>query len=68
VRKNSTIVSSEGRFVGLDISDRQGTYAVLADDGRIVDEGKVLMTKVGLSRCFAESGQRLASQPGAVAA
>jgi transposase len=52
VKKNSTTAISEARFIGLDISDRQGTFAVLADDGRIVDEGKVPMTKVGLSRCF----------------
>ena len=52
MKKDSTAGIGEGRFVGLDISDKQGTYVVLTVDGRIVDEGKVPMTKVGLDRCF----------------
>jgi len=46
--------STGGRFVGLDISDKQGTYVVLAEDGRIVEEGKVAMTPAGLERCFGD--------------
>jgi transposase len=44
--------STKGQFVGLDISDKQGTFVVLADDGGIVEEGKVVMTPAGLCRCF----------------
>jgi transposase len=47
-------ISANGRFTGLDISDREGTFVVLADDGRIVEEGKVTMTLAGLKRAFSE--------------
>ena len=52
MKKDNRVGINEGRFVGLDISDRQGTYVVLAADGRIVEEGKVPMTRAGLNRCF----------------
>jgi transposase len=50
VRKDST----EGKFVGLDISDKQGTFVVLGEDARVVEEGRVAMTPTGLARCFGE--------------
>lgn len=46
--------STEGKFVGLDISDKQGTFVVLAEDGRIVEEGKLAMTPSGLEHYFGE--------------
>jgi transposase len=45
---------TKGKFVGLDISDKQGTFVVLGEDGRVVEEGKVAMTPTGLARCFGE--------------
>jgi len=46
--------STEGKFVGLDISDKQGTFVVLDEDGRIVEEGKATMTLAGLTQAFGE--------------
>jgi transposase len=47
-------VITESKFVGLDISDEQGTFVVLAEDGRVVEEGRVSMTLAGIERCFGE--------------
>jgi transposase len=61
VKKDST----EGKFVGLDISDKQGTFVVLAEDGRVVEEGRVAMTPAGLARCFGERASfRIAIETG----
>src|SRR6266540_2083197 len=46
--------STEGKFVGIDISDKQGTFILLAEDGRVVEEGKVAMTPASLEHCFGE--------------
>jgi transposase len=65
VAKHSTVELSEGCIVGLDISDRQGTFVVLADDGRTVEEGTVPMTKAALNRWSAgHSRCRIALETG----
>jgi hypothetical protein len=48
MKKVSTVSFKEGCFVGLDISDKQGTFILLAEDGRAIEEGKVPMSKSGL--------------------
>jgi transposase len=44
------VASLEGQIIGLDISDKQGLFVVLAEDGRLVEEGTIPMTKGGLTR------------------
>lgn len=39
--------------IGLDLSDRVGTYVVVDEMGSVRSEGKVVLTKSGLSRVFA---------------
>lgn len=39
--------------IGLDLSDRLGTYVVLNEAGEVRGEGKVVMTTKGLQRAFA---------------
>ncbi len=40
-------------FIGLDLSDKTGTYVVLAADGQIVRDGKLGLTRAGLNKVFA---------------
>ena len=50
--------------VGLDISDKHSTYVILDDEGRVVEEGKVATSRVGLSKKFADQPCRMAIEAG----
>lgn len=65
MKKNSIARVSDGRFIGLDLSDKQGFLIALADDGSITEEGKVSMTEAGLHKEFAaRSACRIAIETG----
>jgi transposase len=55
---------STNRTVGLDISDKLSTYVVLDDEGRVVEEGKVATSRVGLAKKFADQPGRMAIEAG----
>jgi len=40
-------------FIGLDLSDKTGTYVVLSADGQVVRDGKLKLSQAGLSKAFA---------------
>ena len=52
IRSRAWQQSLTGETIGLDLSDRQGTYVVLDDAGEVRSEGKVAMTRRGLERSF----------------
>jgi transposase len=43
---------SETDFIGLDLSDKTGTYVVLSVQGEVLKTSKVKLTKLGLQRVF----------------
>ena len=49
-----TTTVAQGRVIGLDLSDKQGTVAELDADGRLVREGKVALTEAALRKRFGE--------------
>lgn len=51
--KSSTMVGTEGDFIGLDLSDKTGTYITVTADGEVIQEGKLRLTQAGLSKAFA---------------
>lgn len=56
--KVSTMVAMTGKaaatdFIGLDLSDKTGTYVVLSAEGQVVEDGKLKLTQAGLSKVFA---------------
>jgi len=46
-----------GQTIGLDVSDKKGTFVVLDADGRVVAEGTVALTEAGLRKEFS-GGER----------
>jgi len=40
-------------FIGLDLSDKTGTYVVLSAEGQVVRDGKLRLTSAGLGKVFA---------------
>jgi transposase len=40
-------------FVGIDLSDRSGTYVVLSAEGQVIEDGKLKLTPPGLNKVFA---------------
>jgi len=52
VSKSNTISQGQGRFIGMDLSDKQGTVVGLDPEGRVVEEGVVAMTPAGVDRYF----------------
>jgi transposase len=50
--KNSTVWSAQDGCIGLDLSDKEGTFVVLDKDGRVVEEGQVPMALAGLQKVF----------------
>lgn len=57
-------VSTGGRIVGLDLSDKESTYVVLDRRGKLIDEGKVRMSRVALESQFAVPGCCIALEAG----
>src|SRR6266852_2281055 len=52
-RMQATTVA-QGQVIGLDLSDKQGTFVELDAEGRLVREGKVALTEAGLRTRFGE--------------
>jgi transposase len=46
-------VGTETDFIGLDLSDKTGTYIVVSAEGEVIEEGKLRLTQAGLSKAFA---------------
>jgi transposase len=55
----STTKSEATKVIGLDLSDREGTYVGLDQAGTVVEKDKVTLTKVGLEKAFWGRGQLL---------
>ena len=66
--KVSTMVgmASSTDFIGLDLSDRTGTYVVISAEGEVVREGKLALTQAGLCKAFGtRPAARIAIEVGA---
>jgi transposase len=50
--KTRTGTVARGHTIGLDLSDKTGTFVELDTDGRLVREGKVPLTETGLRKSF----------------
>jgi transposase len=61
VTKGNTIsrVAAATDFIGLDLSDKTGTYVVISAEGAVAGEGKLKLTRAGLSQVL---GARPAAQ------
>ena len=63
--KSNTISQGQGRFIGMDLSDKQGTVVGLDPEGRVVEEGVVAMTPAAVDRYFGRRGRaRIAIEAG----
>ncbi len=40
-------------FIGLDLSDKTATYVILSAEGQVIRDGRISLTRPGLSRVFA---------------
>jgi len=60
MRKSNT----SGITVGLDVSDKQSTYTVLDEDGRVIEEGKVATRRTALAERFSGESCRIALEAG----
>lgn len=52
MRNGSRVAVGYGETIGLDLSDKTGTYTVLDEQGEIVREGKVVLSRSGIERGF----------------
>lgn len=50
---STTLRGMETDFIGLDLSDKTGTYVVISAEGEVIQEGKLRLTQAGLSKVFA---------------
>ncbi len=66
MKKTSTRMDAQrqGGVIGLDLSDKHGTYVILSWRGGVVAEGKVPMTREGLRGCFGGGRYRIAIEAG----
>ena len=53
IRKQERMLEEARETIGLDLSDREGTYVVLDGSGEVRKHGKVTLTTGGLTRLFA---------------
>lgn len=51
--KSITVAGREMDFIGLDLSDKTGTYVVVSSEGDVIQEGQLRLTQAGLSKTFA---------------
>ena len=64
MKQGSTVIDRHGAVVGLDLSDKRGTFVVLDWRGQVVTEGEVMMSRGGLQRCFGSRRYRIAIEAG----